>query len=136
MKRLDMMDNVSDKLYKYLTDNKISQKSIADRLGVTEQNVNGLVNGRRHFGRKTAMMWEREFGISAKWLISGEGEMLVNGKANALYAFDDTPEVVSEPEQQYNSSNIIYLQEKIKLLEEIIESKNQLIEELKKQLNK
>ena len=130
------MENINEKLYKYLTDNKISQKSIANKIGVTEQTVNALVNGRRNFGRKTAMMWEKELGISAKWLISGEGEMLVRCKAKDSYQYDDTPEVVSEPEQQYNSSNIIYLQEKIKLLEEIIESKNQLIEELKKQLNK
>ena len=70
------MTEISKELSKYLNDRGLTQKSIATTLGVSEQFVNALVNGRRAFGRKTSQEWQKHFGLSAVWLMTGEGDML------------------------------------------------------------
>lgn len=70
------MTEISKELSKYLNDKGLTQKSIATTLGVSEQFVNALVNGRRAFGRKTSQEWQKHFGLSAVWLLTGEGDML------------------------------------------------------------
>lgn len=73
------MDNMKDELRKFFIDKKLTQKDVANVLGVAEQTINGLMNGRRKFGRKTAQEWERHFGLSAAWLMTGVGDMIVDG---------------------------------------------------------
>ena len=70
------MTEISKELSNYLSDRGLTQKSIATTLGVSEQFVNALVNGRRAFGRKTSQDWQKHFGLSAVWLMTGEGDML------------------------------------------------------------
>ena len=71
------MKEIKERLSNYLNTKGLTQKDIAERLGVTEQCVNALVNGRRAFGRKSSAEWQKQFGLSASWLMTGEGEMLV-----------------------------------------------------------
>lgn len=75
-KQKTAMTEISKELSKYLNDRGLTQKSIATTLGVSEQFVNALVNGRRAFGRKTSQEWQKHFGLSAVWLLTGEGDML------------------------------------------------------------
>lgn len=71
------MKEITEKLSNYLNNRGLTQKYIANTLGISEQSVNALVNGRRQFGRKTSAEWQKHFGLSASWLMTGEGEMLV-----------------------------------------------------------
>ena len=85
---------MNEKLSNYLKDRGYTQKSIAEALGVSEQYVNALINGRSKFGKKQAEVWANKFGLSASWLLTGAGEMVrnvtnithnvVNGSANYI----------------------------------------------------
>lgn len=70
------MKEIAPKIIKFLKDNGLTQKKVAEILGVSESTVNALVQGRKQFGRKTSAVWESHFGLSASWLMTGEGEML------------------------------------------------------------
>ena len=67
------------KLRQFLKENNITQEKAAERLGITVGAVNALLTGKRDFGRKSATAWGDEFGLSVYWLMTGEGEMLLNG---------------------------------------------------------
>lgn len=64
----------------------IKQKDIAERLGVSAVQVNILMNGRQPFGKVAAMRWAEEFGLSAIWLMTGEGNMLQSGNEGEVIA--------------------------------------------------
>lgn len=66
----------SEKLSNFFIIKGLTQKNIADALGVSEPCVNALINGRREFGKRTALEWQKQFGLSAAWLMTGEGDML------------------------------------------------------------
>ena len=66
----------SEKLSNFFINKGLTQKNIADTLGVSESCVNALIKGRRQFGKRTAYEWQRQFGLSAAWLMTGEGDML------------------------------------------------------------
>lgn len=69
---------MKEELYNYLSSKGLTQKSIAEALGVSEQYVNALLKGRSKFGKKQAEIWANKFGLSASWLLTGEGEMTKN----------------------------------------------------------
>lgn len=75
------MDNVAHKLSEYFEYKGITQSEIASTLGVTKAYVNALFKGRSSFGKKQAEKFGNHFGISPSWLLTGEGDMLL----------DDTP---------------------------------------------
>lgn len=54
----------------------ITQQEIANRCHTQQQYVNSLLNGKKSFGKKAADLWAETFGLSASWLLTGEGEML------------------------------------------------------------
>lgn len=58
----------------------MTQMKIAERLGTSQAYVNAMLCGRKEFGRVAAKKWQEAFGISASWLMTGEGEMLVGCK--------------------------------------------------------
>ena len=66
----------SEKLSNFFVGRVLTQKTVADKLGVSEPCVNALICGRREFGKRTASEWQRQFGLSAAWLMTGEGEMI------------------------------------------------------------
>ena len=70
------MEKVTKGLTNWLSSEGMTQKDVAEKLGVSEQFVNALFNGRREFGKKTANDWQKLFGLSASWLRTGEGKML------------------------------------------------------------
>ena len=65
-----------EELKNFLTDNGWSQQKLAEKLGVSRQTVNNLLNGQTNFGRLTAINWSDLLGIRASWLMTGEGEMM------------------------------------------------------------
>ena len=77
------MEKVTKGLTNWLSSEGMTQKDVAEKLGVSEQFVNALFNGRREFGKKTANDWQKLFGLSASWLRTGEGKMLADDEAVA-----------------------------------------------------
>lgn len=77
---INIMDtkSIAERLTEYFNGKGISQVGIAEKLGVTRAYINSLFAGRRPFGKKQAEKWEEIFGISKSWLLTGEGEMLVD----------------------------------------------------------
>lgn len=53
----------------------LTQKDIADKLGVSQAAVSSLLNG-KPFGKKLAQKWSAVFGFNPSWLITGEGNMM------------------------------------------------------------
>ena len=70
------MDDVGSKLKEYFDNKGITQSEIAEKLGVSKAYVNALFTGKRAFGKKQAEAWVNLFGLSASWLLTGEGDML------------------------------------------------------------
>lgn len=68
-------NKISAALNSYFNEKGIKQIDIANKLGVSKAYVNSLFTGSRPFGKKQAEIWEREFGISRSFLLTGEGEM-------------------------------------------------------------
>lgn len=68
------------KLRQFLKENNITQENAATRLGITVGAVNALLTGKRDFGRKSAIAWADEFGLSEYWLMTGQGEMLLTNE--------------------------------------------------------
>lgn len=71
-----VMDDVGSKLKEYFENKGITQSEIAEKLGVSKAYVNALFTGKRAFGKKQAEAWVNLFGLSASWLLTGEGDML------------------------------------------------------------
>lgn len=74
-----MEADVPQILSNYLDSKGISQIDVAKKLNLSKQTVNSLLNGRRNFGKKSAMEWQKHFGLSANWLITGSGPMFADG---------------------------------------------------------
>ncbi|EKO16280.1 helix-turn-helix transcriptional regulator [Leptospira kirschneri] len=53
-----------------------NQNQIAQKLAVTPGTITRLRNGENALTESMALLFEYIFGISSKWLIDGEGEML------------------------------------------------------------
>ena len=106
---------MNEELSNYLKDKGLTQKSIAEALGVSEQYVNALINGRSKFGKKQAEVWANKFGLSASWLLTGEGEMLrnvtnithnvVHGNANNSIVGDNNNVSMLRPNKYGDSPN-------------------------------
>ena len=55
-----------------------TQEQAAEKLGVTVASVSSLLTGRRDFGRKTASAWSQAFGFNPMWLMTGDGDMMLD----------------------------------------------------------
>ena len=64
------------KMRNYFEKQGITQRQIAETLDVDPAYVNKLLSGKKAFGKKTAQQFQDLFGLSASWLLTGEGEML------------------------------------------------------------
>lgn len=72
------MKDISEQLKKFIKDNGYTLESIAKEFGVSGVRIGQLVNGKKPFGKKTAEEWSNYFGLSAAWLLTGEGDMFQN----------------------------------------------------------
>lgn len=74
-----MPDNkhIANELKKHFATLGMQQGQIAEILGISQQAVSALLNG-KPFGKKTATTWAEKFNLQSSWLLTGEGEMLKN----------------------------------------------------------
>lgn len=73
------MENTIEKLRDYFNKIGVSQTEVADRLGVTKAYINAIFTGRRNIGKKIADKMEKELGISSVYLLTGKGNLLLEG---------------------------------------------------------
>lgn len=71
-----------DELRQYFEDKGITQKSIASMLNVDPAYINKLLTGKKAFGKKTAQQFQDLYGLSASWLLTGEGTMLIDSSTS------------------------------------------------------
>jgi len=72
------MDNQSGKRLKhFLQSEKIEQKKLAEELGTTAQYINAICQGRKGLGKAQAMRIQELYGVSAGWLLTGQGTMSI-----------------------------------------------------------
>ena len=69
-------ENFYISLKKFFKDQNITQQQVADKLGTSQAYVNSILIGRNPIGRQTASRLAAAYGLSAAWLLTGEGEML------------------------------------------------------------
>ena len=74
------MDESGLRLREYLLNEKISQNEVAEMLGVSSAYVNMICMGRKSIGKKTAARLQEAVGVSAAWLLTGDGEMYAQEK--------------------------------------------------------
>lgn len=67
-------DNIGEKIKEYFKEQGISQRKAAEALGVSQQVVGSLLNG-KSFGKRMAAKWHGAFGFNPVWLITGTGDM-------------------------------------------------------------
>lgn len=100
------MKDISEKLKKYFSGIGYSQTDIANKLGTTQAYVSLMINGNVAFGKKAAHKWQELFGISAAWLLTGEGEMLVSNKKESALIDNVSSETHINNTLGDNNSNI------------------------------
>ena len=69
------MEIVASKLTNFFKDKGLSQKDVAELMGTSSAYINAILNNRKDVGKKQAAKMGNLFGLSASWLLTGEGEM-------------------------------------------------------------
>ena len=88
-----MGDKNFSALAEYFKSKGVTQLAIAEKLGVSKAYVNALMTGKKAFGKSQAAKWSSEFGISASWLLTGDGVMFTTSSS------DEQSEVKREEEE-------------------------------------
>lgn len=72
------MAKIGKELRKYFESQGIKQTEVAQRLGVKPQYITKIFSDEREIGKNQIEKWITQFGFNKVWLLTGEGEMLVN----------------------------------------------------------
>ena len=67
--------NVGRALREYFFSQSISQKEVAEKIGVQPSFINMILQEKKKIGLQTADKLCKAYGFSKMWLVSGEGEM-------------------------------------------------------------
>lgn len=128
-----MRDRNKD-LKDFFRTNGINQAEISKRLNKSQALVNRLLNG-KPFGKRTAMELAEAFGLNPMWLMTGEGDMLLDNtgtiKTNALQIGEQNTLVQTESERLLS-----LLEKKEEQIQQRDRQIDELIAMLKQQMNK
>lgn len=130
---------MTDELKNFFKEQGLTQKDLAEILGVSQPYIGMLLTGKKPFGKNTANIWSEKFGLSASWLLTGEGEMLKQGPTQIVsgqgaHHFTQTGDVEAAPDAAAQFSTIDRLIDELaaqrimyqKLLEQQLEVFNKL----------
>ena len=116
---------------------ELNQTAIAKMLGIKPSTFTEILKGRMNASLDLMALLATNFGVSATWLLVGTGEMFANEeKQQGKTAYYSTAvSGVNENVTEYNnhenptllSERVAHLQEKNKMLTQIIEEKERLI---------
>jgi transcriptional regulator with XRE-family HTH domain len=126
---------IGRKLKDYFKSLKLTQQTIADRLGMSQSAVNTMMNG-KSFGKKQAKKWGEAFGIKPNWLLTGEGEMLKESEYPDIQS-----NKVEEPEDHYEvnqdkSNNIKQLIATNRSLSKTVENQSEVLRKMQEKIIK
>jgi len=77
--------NLSERLKIILSENGLSQREFALTLGVTENYISLLINGKKEKISETlALLIQEKYGYNAEWVMTGQGEKMKSQKDNFL----------------------------------------------------
>ena len=81
MSKNNYLPVVEDAVRLYMRSNGLREADLAEKLGITQSGVNfTLKNG---FGVRTAKSWGDAFGFDPKFLLTGEGQLMVSDETSA-----------------------------------------------------
>lgn len=72
-------EEVAERLKRYLKRKGLKQEVIASQLNTQRSYLSSILTGKRAIGVNFANRMQEVFGISAGWLLTGEGSMMVDG---------------------------------------------------------
>ena len=109
------MKKIAEDLGKFFIDRDLSQKEVASAMGVSTSYINAILNNRKAIGKKVAEKLSNLYGLSASWLLTGEGEMLkstvvnhnvVHGDANNSIVGDNNNVSMPRPNKYGDSPDV------------------------------
>lgn len=91
------MDDTGQRLKNFLLREQLSQKSIAKQLNIAPQYLNAICTGRKNVSKQMASRLQDLLGVSAAWLLTGNGLMYVDRPdSGVMVAHDDGPATVPD----------------------------------------
>lgn len=129
---LKIKDKNND-LKAFFREKGITQQEIAKRLNKSQAFIHALLNG-KPFGKRTAIEWSEAFGLSPMWLMTGEGDMILDGNhlnAKNVQISQQNTVVQTEPERL-----LTLLERKEEQIQQRDRQIDELIGLLKQQMNK
>lgn len=72
------MDDSGFRLKHFLKQENIEQTEVSKYLGVAKQYINAICQGKKGVSKQKANLLQEGFGVSAGWLLTGEGTMYAN----------------------------------------------------------
>lgn len=134
---MTQIDSVPKKLKEFFKEKGITQVQAAELLGTTQQVVQKLLKD-RPFGKRTAEKWQQVFGLNPAWLLTGRGEMFLEGEqkevATTKIAVEESSNMVATEVLRLISSGELYPASVVKAKDDIIESKEKEIQRLNREL--
>ncbi len=76
------MKPIGPQLTKFFKDRGITQDEIAQQLDVSQSYVSALLTGKKAFGKGQAEKFSKLYGLSPSWLLTGDGDMLLDSSGN------------------------------------------------------
>ena len=69
---------LKDRIRLILNEKHLKQKDLANSLKITESYVSNMLKGKRcNISQSLALLIEQEYGYSAKWILTGQGDCYV-----------------------------------------------------------
>lgn len=66
---------IAQNLKKFLVDRDISNTDVSKAFGCSEAYISGMLNGQTSIAKKTAQKWADIYGVSASYLLTGDGSI-------------------------------------------------------------
>ena len=119
------MIDISNELANFFKNKGLSQTDVANMLGTSPQYISAIFSGRKNVGKKQAAKLEQLFGLSAPWLLTGEGDML----RTPIHAEEGSVQVMGNASNVNAGKTIDSLVELLKRKDEQIDRLIRLLEE-------
>lgn len=130
-------NTVGERLKLFFKEKGLTQVQIAERVGTTQQVVQKLLNG-RPFSKRTAATWSKEFGLNPAWLITNQGEMMLEDMNAQINTTKNVVEIganaFAEQVLKMISEGILYPASVVKDKDAIIENKDEEIQHLNREI--
>ena len=124
------MENiVNDRLKIFIDSIKISQVDFGRKIGISKQQIGSwLKDGVKIPVVSLSIIIKEHPELNARWLMTGEGDMIISSEKNMYKLEESTPEVCSEKITVYSCKDCISKQHEIDALKMALEAKDELLD--------